>query len=70
MVLLDNYLVMHGRCPFEGTRLHAVSWFKSQMLSPCSVCLAMSQMLVGPDMKPDWYRILYIVEAFLRLSVT
>eukprot|EP00931_Biecheleriopsis_adriatica_P124799 TRINITY_DN9999_c0_g1_i1.p1 TRINITY_DN9999_c0_g1~~TRINITY_DN9999_c0_g1_i1.p1 ORF type:complete len:496 (-),score=129.09 TRINITY_DN9999_c0_g1_i1:79-1530(-) len=29
MVLLDNYLVMHGRCPFEGTRLHAVSWFKS-----------------------------------------
>lgn len=32
MVLLDNYLVMHGRCPFEGTRLHAVSWFKSQML--------------------------------------
>ena len=28
MVLLDNYLVMHGRCPFEGTRLHAVSWFK------------------------------------------
>lgn len=29
MVLLDNYLVMHGRCPFEGTRLHAVCWFKS-----------------------------------------
>lgn len=29
MVLLDNYLVMHGRCPFEGERLHAVSWFKS-----------------------------------------
>ena len=33
MVLLDNYLVMHGRCPFEGTRLHAVSWFKSVDLS-------------------------------------
>jgi len=29
MVLLDNYLVMHGRCPFEGTRKHAVTWFKS-----------------------------------------
>jgi len=29
MVLLDNYLVMHGRCPFKGKRLHAVSWFKS-----------------------------------------
>jgi hypothetical protein len=29
MVLLDNYMVMHGRCPFEGTRLHAVSWFNS-----------------------------------------
>lgn len=29
MVLLDNYMVMHGRCPFEGTRKHAVTWFKS-----------------------------------------
>lgn len=29
MVLLDNYMVMHGRCPFEGERLHAVSWFNS-----------------------------------------
>mmetsp|Transcript_19033 Transcript_19033/g.34407 ORF Transcript_19033/g.34407 Transcript_19033/m.34407 type:complete len:446 (-) Transcript_19033:48-1385(-) len=29
MVLLDNYTVMHGRCPFEGTRKHAVTWFKS-----------------------------------------
>lgn len=29
MVLLDNYLVMHGRCPFEGTRKHAVTWYKS-----------------------------------------
>lgn len=29
MVLLDNYLVMHGRCPFEGTRKHAVTWYNS-----------------------------------------
>eukprot|EP00448_Togula_jolla_P003243 CAMPEP_0170603190 /NCGR_PEP_ID=MMETSP0224-20130122/18783_1 /TAXON_ID=285029 /ORGANISM="Togula jolla, Strain CCCM 725" /LENGTH=473 /DNA_ID=CAMNT_0010928061 /DNA_START=45 /DNA_END=1466 /DNA_ORIENTATION=+ len=29
MVLLDNYMVMHGRCPFEGTRKHAVTWYKS-----------------------------------------
>lgn len=28
MVLLDNYLVMHGRAPFEGTRKHAVTWFE------------------------------------------
>lgn len=66
MVLLDNYLVMHGRCPFEGTRLHAVSWFKSQMLSPCSIhaqsiWLAVGMSHVGrrrSDMKTDWYRIL------------
>jgi hypothetical protein len=60
MVLLDNYLVMHGRCPFEGTRLHAVSWFKSQMLSPCSIhaqsmlspfgWLLACHMLVGEDL--------------------
>lgn len=28
VVLLDNYSVMHGRAPFEGTRKHAVTWFK------------------------------------------
>lgn len=28
VVLLDNYMVMHGRNIFDGTRKHAVSWFK------------------------------------------
>jgi len=29
VVLLDNYSVMHGRAPFNGTRKHAVTWFKA-----------------------------------------
>jgi len=28
VVLVDNYQVMHGRDVFEGTRLHAVTWFE------------------------------------------
>lgn len=28
VVLLDNYRTMHGRDVFEGTRKHAVTWFK------------------------------------------
>lgn len=28
VVLLDNYMVMHGRNVFDGTRKHAVTWFK------------------------------------------
>lgn len=27
-VLLDNYLTMHGRATFEGSRKHAVTWFE------------------------------------------
>merc|ERR1719382_1118816 len=29
VVLLDNYSVQHGRVPFNGTRKHAVTWFKA-----------------------------------------
>ena len=28
VVLLDNYVTMHGRNVFEGTRKHAVTWFQ------------------------------------------
>jgi alpha-ketoglutarate-dependent taurine dioxygenase len=28
VVLVDNYRTMHGRNIFEGTRKHAVTWFK------------------------------------------
>jgi len=28
VVLLDNYMTMHGRNVFDGTRKHAVTWFK------------------------------------------
>ena len=28
VVLVDNYACMHGRNVFEGTRKHAVTWFK------------------------------------------
>ena len=28
VVLVDNYMAMHGRNVFEGTRKHAVTWFK------------------------------------------
>ncbi|CAE8633635.1 unnamed protein product, partial [Polarella glacialis] len=33
VVLLDNYSVQHGRWPFEGTRKHAVTWFKQPRYS-------------------------------------
>ena len=28
VVLLDNYMTMHGRNIFDGVRKHAVTWFK------------------------------------------
>lgn len=28
VVLLDNYMCMHGRNIFDGVRKHAVTWFK------------------------------------------
>lgn len=28
VVLLDNYVTLHGRNVFEGTRKHAVTWFE------------------------------------------
>merc|ERR1711988_753776 len=28
VVLLDNYLTMHGRNVFDGTRKHGVAWFE------------------------------------------
>ena len=28
VVLVDNYSAMHGRNVFDGTRKHAVTWFK------------------------------------------
>jgi alpha-ketoglutarate-dependent taurine dioxygenase len=28
VVLLDNYMTMHGRNIFSGVRKHAVTWFK------------------------------------------